>query len=318
MADPHLAPYRPLMLSERQWILTTQAFAWSMYHCACTRGPAWHAQKAFLAAAFEVHCAPPDSHLPTRLQCAKYAVLFMLLDDCPPPERHHFTDQLRRRRTPTDHELGSHYHSLLQELRSTGLPTAEFETRVEDLCAGMREEDQIAPETLTWEEFHALRLRTIAVLPYISCLRIAHRLTFALEAQEALRSSGIAELAAELTYLANDLASIVRERHPPGVGGHPAEPNFTLLLMHRSHDQEAAVRATADLYNQKADEFWHRGYLIAEAARALSEPNMIRYVELVRHMVNGNVYGNSYLAPHHYPGAPTRMRLLDDIPSLQA
>lgn len=303
--DAYLTQYRPLLLSARHQALTRRLLRWLLQHCTCPHGARRHAREAFLAAAFEEYCAPPDASEAEIILCAKFTSVFFIADD---GDDWHVAAQ-------DSDELTDCYSSLVADLGHGGQQTARFEATVNDMVAGMREEQAVDVDTITMRRHREIRRRTIGVLPYIMCRRVARGLFFTAEVEKALDDSGLIELAWEICALTNDLGSLRNDARTDGHRATSVSLNFVWLRARDHGDLDAAVRETIDHHNQLVDTFQTATRSIAAQARTFQEPRMIEYADILRVMLIGNLRTTRYLVPHRYPGTEGYLRQLHHLPA---
>ncbi|MET7573973.1 terpene synthase family protein [Streptomyces sp. NPDC005492] len=147
---------------------------------------------------------------------------------------------------PPATELGALYRSLIADLHSQGVGTSRFQADCTDLCAAVSAEANIDPDTVDWEQFHALRRMTIGNAPYITHWRTIR----GLDLNPAPGDEPLIDVANQAVYLANDLGSFARER----AAGAPVSSDFVLLHARDFGDLDRAVQAGVARYRSLIDE----------------------------------------------------------------
>jgi hypothetical protein len=285
MVSTHLEPYRGRFIDQWHRELTEELLAWSLRLCSCRRGASWHARTAFLAATFEVHCAPADAALWESLLCGKYCTYFFIVDDAPREEVTDLADRLRTGRPAASSELGAVHRKLLDDFRAGGLSAPRLETEIAEFCSAVSTEGLHDVHTMTWEQFRALRRVTVGTHPYITCWRILRGL---LDAERIAESEVLVDLAVEAAYLTNDLASLTKELHADEDGAY-ATSNWVRFHARSSNDLHEAVHAAVTRYNHIVETFRQAGHR--------------QLVRLLSSFVDGNLSSYFHLTAARYPDA---------------
>ncbi|WP_405015108.1 terpene synthase family protein [Kitasatospora sp. NBC_01539] len=280
---PYPGPADPADRAER-------LLAWFLEVCPCHRDREWHTSTARVAAAFGVHCGPAGATPGQSFTADVYLVFFLALDDAPAPEKAAFATALRGGSMPPGSAPAAAHRALMDDLDARCLPTARLCAEISDLAAAMAREGEADPAAMTWDEFHALRRATIGTGPFVTLWRLLRGLP--VPDPSAGPEPAVAD-AVEASYLANDLASLDRDRtaHPDDA---PVTSNHVLFHAHRAgHDGlRTAVEAALTRY----------ALLVARVGRAEGELG-----HLLRDMVEGSVDAHRHLAGTRYPGAAARM-----------
>ncbi|MGW0825286.1 terpene synthase family protein [Streptomyces sp. NPDC002845] len=289
-ADP-LSCYRRQLAGPEEHRLADALLDWALTHCRCSRGTAWHAKRAFYAATFTACCRPPDTVWWETLLAGKFNIFYFNVDDGPADELTQLTAQLHSQSHTTAGELGMLYRALLADMRGRQLPTVQLQADIATLCAAADAEDQQDITIMTGEQFHTLRLATIAALPFITCWGAIRGLPLTSE-------QNLVEAAAEAIYLANDLASLDKDCGPDAPCA-TATSNYVLFHTARvTGGLPSAVETATARYNHLiASLAKHTG---ASAAALVS-------------IVDGNLDAHLRLAATRFPGAAHRLRQLSRI-----
>ncbi|POX56298.1 hypothetical protein C3489_06145 [Streptomyces sp. Ru71] len=286
-----LAPYRKYLTDPAEHELADRLLHWACAHCACPRGPQWHARRAFYAAVFSVCCRPPGATWQETLLAGKFNVFYFNVDDGPAEELTRLTGHLHHAVPADTGELGNLHRALLTDLRALGLDTARLEADIAALCAAADAEDRQDIATLSPERFHTLRLTTVASTAYISCWGAIRRLPLSGE-ESAVEAAG------EAIYLANDLASLERDSSAQAPRA-ALTSNFVLFHAARTGTgiPHAADMAVAR-YNRLTADLASRSGPVADVLAAI---------------VDGNLDAHLRLTASRFPGATDRLRLLHRV-----
>ncbi|GGX24270.1 terpene synthase family protein [Streptomyces noursei] len=287
-----LVPYHRHMADDRHRELAKALLTWSLQLCSCNRGSAWHAREAFYAATFERYCAPPDAAERENLLCAKYITFFFSLDDGLHNELEALADQLRSGRPVRAGELGTLHDALLADLRAHGLDTKQVEARIAELCAAAVTERARDARTMTQEQFHDLRMVTVAAKPYIDCRRAVRNLPVPNE-------ENLVEQALEAIYIANDLASLDKETASGGAGEYETSNIVRFHAACSGRDLNAVITTVTDRYNHIA------------ATLRNTTPGPL--ATILTSTVDGNLRAHVGLSTTRYPGAARLLRCLQPV-----
>ncbi|MGW0537917.1 terpene synthase family protein [Streptomyces sp. NPDC003032] len=295
-ADP-LKPYRTHLADQRQRELADALFTWSVQRCSCLNGASWHARRAFFAAAFEGHCAPADAVWWESLLAAKFIALYFILDDGPAEDAAQLASELTAAQTAPESELGTLYRALLTDMHAHDLDTCQLHADVAQLCLAVAAESHHDPAEMTPQEFHALRLVTVASLPYINCWRT-------IRALPAPDEDWLDEQALEAIYIANDLASLEKEQRPDATGAYVTSNCVLFHAARNSTGLPEAIDAAVARYNHLADGLTH------------STPGP--HLSLLTGVVDGNLRAHHLLAATRFPGAARHLHRLRFIRAYQS
>lgn len=142
------------------------------------------------------------------------------------------------------------------------------------------------------------RYQWVATPPYIDLWELTEGILLPEELRPPCER--IKEISVELTYLANDMGSIARDRR--GM-------NFvSILAAERELSLEEALRETAELYLDQVQ-------LFSRLSEELHDEEAQKYVDLLAHVTDGNLRSTLYLASSSASGryAPEARALLDQL-----
>lgn len=298
-----LQPHETLFTDQRHRTLTRTLLQWSLDHCSCGRPAAWHARLVFIAATFEVCVSPDDAPFEDSLLAAQYSALFFGLDDGTDEELHSFRRYLGS--GIGGGESGALTGTWLEGLRSRTRDTSRLETSLRELGDALAEERATDPDTLDAEQFHRLRLTSAGVFPYLWCRRTFRSLVF-LSDEQNRTADLLSDLTAEVVYLANDLASTVKES---------AEEHGVLnsVLFHARHsgDLGASLEAVTGRYHQRVTELRNGIETIDDPDGPFAGTRLPELGPVLHQLADGNLDGHSRLASTRYPKAD---ELLQGLP----
>ncbi|MFF9011437.1 terpene synthase family protein [Streptomyces sp. NPDC014870] len=294
--------------------------AWSLRHCTCTRGRAYHERGAYLAATYDAYCAPRRTTTGLdgpEVDAGTLLVLFVfLVEDVTLAENEALVRFLTTGAVDERNEGVACVRAILGTLHRKGIPTGRLEETFRSWASRARAEQSLDLEELTLAAYWPYRQHTILVPLFLECWTTELGLHLPSHIEEALDLSGLPELSAHMVVLANDLGSLDRDAARRPDDAHVVDINSVLLLEGNLGSRDAAVRHLVEEYRNDVERFTTRATrLLAEHGHA--EPRLRDRVELIRRQTNGNLDSVRHLTDR-YPGSRERLRELSAIPDISA
>ncbi|MBO0852623.1 MAG: hypothetical protein J2P18_02505 [Nocardia sp.] len=311
MTDP-LESFRSQLLPGGRHVAVAEAiFHWLMGHCACARGANRHAMDAFVAATYEIFCAPADATLHENILGAQYVAVTLLADDDydGPPDLDPIATLLHTGHTSADSELLRCYHDVVTGLRRRGPSSAGFEAAQRDTIDNRLRERRTDMNTVGWAEHWAIRRHTIAVAPYVWCHRLARAIELPAAVDAELAAADLLGVVSECVARGNDIASYNKEQ-----AAAPADAVPVLnSVLHYARDLgglEPGLNAAIGEYHTAVAAF--ERLITGPALERLRRdvPGVADYVDILRAVLAGNLRAIRHLSAARYPGTA---RLLDEL-----
>lgn len=307
--ERELDHYRPFITAATQWRLACDLAEQAVTHCRCDQGIPSHAQTAYTASTFHIHCAPTDAGYRERLRDMQYLLCFLLADDQDQEKLQAFVGhfpQARAGRAGGDGELEANYAILARSLRDSGFDHGRFHAAFLRMCHAMTAEQSVDMTTVPRQRFLTLRRETIGVRPQLAYWDAQRVLRLGYQAQRLWMTSGITELVIDANWLCNDLFSVENDLAGQAAGGRPVSLNGVLIDARNSGDLAGAICSGEAEYNEKVRKIEQIIHHFTEVAADMNEPLLPFRARAAARIANGNLRSNQLLVPTRYPGAAGR------------
>jgi hypothetical protein len=258
-------------------------------------------------AVFVAHCAPRSASASGLRLAAEFLFAFFALND------HWESTRAVLRPASTVEGPGARWiRAWLERLAAApGAHAQRFRAAFERYLQSLQQEHTYEglPGHPTFDEYVDVargRYQWVATAPYIELWELS--LGLVLDGPARHRAEPLKALAVELTYLANDIGSLARDK---------AGKNYVTLLMQRDPSLttlESAVEASARIYADKARS------LINERLAIESGTELARYAEVVCDITDGNLRATTLLARASAEGrySPLARECLSKLPLVSA
>lgn len=278
-------------LSDRHREVTDRLHARAADYSQRGRAPSRRALEAYLAATYDLLCAPPGATVDEHEFGAWLCLVVFKADDAPTDELAAFL--ARPAGAPATTELAAAHDDLLSALAAAGRDTAALRSSLHTMVECMLAERTLDRASLDESHYWRLRHHTVGGPAYVAVWAALRDLSFPPSARP---QQGRADrLASALLSLTNDLASLARD-DASAARGEPDDLNLVRLRTRRDGSRPAALARTLAEVRDTAGAF-------TAACDALTAAGLAAYAELLRALVRGNLAALEHLEPLRYAGA---------------